>query len=159
MGTGLVKVSYTQHTTYNVQGVAHRDPSVLHDTVGAVEGEAGAEVTERVSCDEAEQSRLRVDVGTSGEWFTRRQAQGLGPGSREQGGAGVRAGVGGGRGRGRGRGRGFPPGVCWLPPSSTLSSIYSPAFITSLRRWNAGSQYAWTSTKTPVGSRLPLAND
>ena len=38
---------------------------MLHDMVEAVEGEASAETTERVSCDEVEKSSLRGDRGSS----------------------------------------------------------------------------------------------
>ena len=38
---------------------------MLHDTVEGVEEEAGSEVTEWVSCDEAEKSRLEGDRGSS----------------------------------------------------------------------------------------------
>ena len=51
VGSGLVKVS--QHTTFNIQKVKHplNDPSVLHDAVEAVEGEAGVESSERAPGD------------------------------------------------------------------------------------------------------------
>ena len=51
VGTGLVKVS--AHITHNIQGIWQRDPCVLHDNVEAVEGEAGADPSERASCDES----------------------------------------------------------------------------------------------------------
>ena len=57
MGTDLVMVS--ARITHNIQGVWQRDPSVLHDSVEAVEGEAGADSSERASCDESEKFRLR----------------------------------------------------------------------------------------------------
>ena len=63
VGTGLVKVSL--HTTFNIHGVRQRDPSVLHDSMEAVEGEAGTDLSERASCDEAEQFRLRGVRGCS----------------------------------------------------------------------------------------------
>ena len=61
MGIGLTKVS--ARSTHNIQGVWQRDPSVLHDSVEAVEGEAGADPSERVSCDESEKFRLRGGKG------------------------------------------------------------------------------------------------
>ena len=42
-----------------------RDPSVLHDSVDAVEGEAGADPSEQASCDESEKFRLRGVRGCS----------------------------------------------------------------------------------------------
>ena len=51
---GAVKVRYIQ--THNIQGVKQRDPSVLHDTVEAVEGESGADDAERDPCDDASKS-------------------------------------------------------------------------------------------------------
>ena len=62
VGSGLVKVSL--HTTCNIQGVKQRDPSVLHDTVEGVEGEAGAESSERAPCDEDEKFSLRGRGGS-----------------------------------------------------------------------------------------------
>ena len=41
MGTGPVKVSV--HTTFNIQGVWQRDPSVLHDSVDSVLGGGGGQ--------------------------------------------------------------------------------------------------------------------
>ena len=57
MGTDPVKVR--EHATFNIQhsGVRQRDPSVLHDTVVAMEMESGADVSEQVSCDESSKSR------------------------------------------------------------------------------------------------------
>ena len=63
MGVGPIKVS--AHTTFNIQGVWQRDPSVLHDSMDAVEGEAGADPSERASCDESEKFRLRGLRGCS----------------------------------------------------------------------------------------------
>ena len=65
VGSGSVKTS--KHTTYNTQGLKQRNPSVLHDTVEAVEGEAGAESSapERAPCDGVEKLRLRGGGGSS----------------------------------------------------------------------------------------------
>ena len=63
VGSGLVKVS--KHTTFNTQRVKQRNPSVLHDTVEAVEGEAGAELSERAPCDEVKKLRLWGEGGSS----------------------------------------------------------------------------------------------
>ena len=57
VGTGPVKVN--AHTTHNIQGVWQRDPSVLHDSIEAMEGQACADPSERASCDESEKFRLR----------------------------------------------------------------------------------------------------
>ena len=63
MGTGPVKVSV--HTTFHIQGVWQCDPSLLHDSVDAVEGEAGADPSKRASCDESKTFRLRGLRGCS----------------------------------------------------------------------------------------------
>ena len=54
-----------EHTTFNTQGVKQRDPSVLHDTVEAVEGESGMDISERVSCDEVSKSNCWGDGAAS----------------------------------------------------------------------------------------------
>ena len=56
-----MKVSY--HTTYNIQGVKQHNPSMLHDTVEAVEGGSGVDEAEWVSCDEALKSKLYQGEG------------------------------------------------------------------------------------------------
>ena len=63
MGTDLVKVS--ARITHNIQGVWQCNPSALHDSVEAVEGEAGVDPSERVACDESEKFRLRGVRGDS----------------------------------------------------------------------------------------------
>ena len=64
VGTGAVKVSHIP--TYNIQGVKQHDPSVLHDTVEAVEGESGAGDAERDPCDDASKSSACRGVGIRG---------------------------------------------------------------------------------------------
>ena len=63
VGPSLVKVSL--HTTCNIEGVKQHDPSVLHDTDEAVEGEVGADSSERTPYDEVEKLRLRGRGGSS----------------------------------------------------------------------------------------------
>ena len=65
VGTGLVKVKGP--ATFNIQhsGVRQRDPSVLHNTIEAVEGKSGTDATERVSCEESSKSRLSWGDGAA----------------------------------------------------------------------------------------------
>ena len=51
VATGMAKIK--EHSTHNIQGVKERDPSVLHDTAEAAEGESSTDVSERDPCDDA----------------------------------------------------------------------------------------------------------